>query len=53
MRDKGFVAVFSRVELAQRFEQTIVLESGKVVEQGLTEDLLKSDGVLHTMLKKN
>ena len=53
MRGKGFVAVLSRVELAERFERTIVLENGKVVEQGPTEELMTSNGAFMSMLGQN
>jgi putative ABC transport system ATP-binding protein len=52
LQGKGFVAVLSRVELAQRFEFTMVLENGKVVEQGTSAELSESGGAFQKLLQQ-
>ncbi len=53
MKGKGLIAVLSRVELAERFEHTLVVENGRVVEQGPTRELLTSNGSLASMMNDN
>lgn len=53
MKGKGLLAVLSRVELAERFDHTLVLENGRVAEQGPTRELITSDGTLTGLLQKN
>lgn len=53
MQGKGLVAVLSRVELASRFQHCIVLENGKVIEQGDTQALSGSGGALQKLLAQD
>jgi len=46
---RALIWVVHRASLAERFEQTIVLEGGKVVEQGPFADLNRPGAVLHEM----
>ena len=46
---RALIWVVHRASLAERFEQTIVLEGGKVVEQGPFTDLNRPGTVLHEM----
>ena len=46
---RALIWVVHRASLAERFEQTIVLEGGKVVEQGAFADLNRPGTVLHEM----
>lgn len=50
LQGKGLIAVVGRTELAQRFKYTIVLESGRVAEQGSAEELANMDGVYQKLL---
>lgn len=53
MQGKGLIAVLSRAELARRFEHTMVVENGKVVEQGPTAELNQPGSALHKLLSQN
>ena len=46
---RALIWVVHRASLAERFEQTIVLEGGKVVEQGAFPELNRPGTVLHEM----
>ena len=46
---RALIWVVHRASLAERFEQVIVLEGGKVVEQGAFADLNRPGAVLHEM----
>ena len=46
---RALIWVVHRASLAERFEQTIVLEGGKVVEQGAFAELNRPGTVLHEM----
>ena len=46
---RALIWVVHRASLAERFEQTIVLEGGKVVEQGTFADLNRPGTVFHEM----
>ena len=46
---RALIWVVHRASLAERFERTIVLEGGKVVEQGTFADLNRPGSVLHAM----
>lgn len=47
----GVLWVLNRVELARKFDQVLVMDRGKLVEQGKFDDLLaKSGGVLNTLM---
>ena len=48
---KGLIAVLSRLELARRFEYTVVFENGKVVEQGRVAELSESGGAFQKLLQ--
>ena len=43
--------VLNRVDLAQRFGQVLVMEQGRLVEQGAYDELLRRDSALHRLLK--
>ena len=47
---RTLIWVVHRASLAERFEQTIVLEGGKVVEQGTYEELNKPGTAFHDMV---
>ncbi len=53
LQGKGFVAVLSRVELAQHFEHSMVLENGKVIEQGVSRELRESGGPFQKLLQQS
>jgi len=47
----GVLWVLNRAELARKFDQVLVMDRGKLVEQGGYDDLLtRSDGVLHALM---
>ena len=46
---RALIWVVHRASLAERFDETIVLEGGKVVEQGAFAELNRSGTVLHRM----
>ena len=46
---RALIWIVHRASLAERFEQVIVLEGGKVVEQGTFADLNRPGAVLHEM----
>ena len=45
------VWVLNRVDLAERFDHVLVMEHGKLVEQGAYDELLGRDSVLRRLLK--
>ena len=47
---RALIWVVHRASLAERFEQTIVLEGGKVVEQGRFADLNRPGTALHELV---
>jgi len=51
MAGKGLIAALSSVELARKFEHTIVLENGRVIEQGRADELSASGGALQNLLR--
>jgi len=51
MAGKGLIAVLSGMELARKFEHTIVFENGKAVEQGRVDELSESGGVFQNLLR--
>jgi len=53
MNNKGMIAVLSRLELARKFEYTLVMENGRVVEQGSPTELVDSGGAFHKLLQQN
>ena len=48
---KGLIAVLSRLELARKFEHTMVFENGKVIEQGRVDELSESGGAFQRLLQ--
>jgi len=49
-RDKALIWVVNRAELAKRFDNVIVMDSGKVIEQGTTSELDKEGSEFHKRL---
>ena len=47
---RGLVWVLSRVEQAERFDRTLVMDAGKIAEQGKYEDLSQPGNRLHAMI---
>ena len=50
MAGRGLVWVSSRVDLMSEFDRILVLDNGKVVEQGTYEELKNRDGVFQRLL---
>ena len=53
MAGRGFIAVLSRPELASRFEHTVMLENGKVLEQGTTKEITDNSSAFQTLMAQN
>ncbi|MDJ0957631.1 MAG: ABC transporter transmembrane domain-containing protein [Arenicellales bacterium] len=53
MTGRGLIAVLSRPELAPRFEHTIVLENGKVLEQGVTKEITDNSSAFQSLMTQN
>ena len=53
-RSKGrcVIWVLQRLELSELFDQVIVLQHGRVVEQGNFAELRNNRGVLHDLISK-
>jgi len=49
-RERALIWVVNRAELAKRFDNVIVMDSGKVIEQGLTRELDKEGSEFHKRL---
>jgi len=49
-RERALVWVVNRAELAKRFDNVIVMDSGKVIEQGQTRELDKEGSEFHKRL---
>ena len=47
---RGLVWVLNRAEQARHFHRALVMESGKIVEQGRIEDLNRPGKLLHGLL---
>ena len=45
------VWVLNRVDLAERFEQVLVMDQGKLVEYGSFDELMARQGQLHKLIK--
>ena len=43
--------VLNRVDLAERFDHVLVMEQGKLVEQGAYDELLGRDGTMRRLLR--
>ena len=51
MRGRGIFWALESASSVEYFEDVIVMESGKILEQGSTQDLMSRDGPLKTLLK--
>jgi putative ABC transport system ATP-binding protein len=50
-KGRGVLWVLNRAELARKFDQVLVMDRGKLVEQGGYDELLaRPDGVLHALM---
>ena len=51
MHGRGIFWALESASSVEYFEDVIVMESGKILEQGSTQDLMSRDGPLKTLLK--
>jgi putative ABC transport system ATP-binding protein len=47
---RGLVWILSRAELARKFHRALVMEAGKIIEQGRVEDLNQPGKLLHKLV---
>ena len=50
MRGRGIIWALESASSVEHFEEVVVMESGRILEQGRTQELMERDGPLKTLL---